>query len=527
MQQLQQKQLFKEGVGRLTQIKTFIMALLNLLVYRNEAGVNTHNPVATQFFDTHCVNGTALVPKQFEEIFIHWNVGTLAWVVDPVFVPGQSVVALKVVNECEALFSYLKLDQNFTTNDFRLLQLCCSSVPCVAPTILTVLPGFFPGVAYNQTLQITGTGDFDILVNRQPAWMNINLNVVTGLITFTGTPDGSPEELSFQFNNCNKSASDEAQQPATYTQTVPELFQVVQRADIPGDQSFSKSLWVPFLNKWICWVGFDDGSGFRIALSADGITWTKQATTFTQTIAAGAVGTDRIIFVGAQANAVMTVDGINFTTFALPQAIQHRGIAFSPSLNLFVIVAQQGANRIFTTVNGTSVNVVTAPVLNNWVSVTWSITLSLFVAVATSGSGNQIMTSPDGTTWTLRVSPGASRSWGVVRWLNNKFIALASTGTGGQRMMYSTDGINWTLLTLAQLNPSFSDIDFGNGLYVAIQSQPGADYWYRSLDGITWQSQDLPNDQWVAIKFNGISRFVATGIGGGGSGNSVATIDWF
>ena len=41
---------------------------------------------------------------------------------------------------------------------------------------------------------------------------------------------------------------------------------------------------------------------------------------------------------------------------------------------------------------------------NDWYSVCWASELSLFVAVAASGTGDRVMTSPNGITWTTRTS---------------------------------------------------------------------------------------------------------------------------
>jgi hypothetical protein len=49
---------------------------------------------------------------------------------------------------------------------------------------------------------------------------------------------------------------------------------------------------------------------------------------------------------------------------------------------------------------------------NDWLGVAYG--NGLFVAVATSGSGNRVMTSPDGVNWTIRDS-AADNDWRVLR----------------------------------------------------------------------------------------------------------------
>ena len=72
---------------------------------------------------------------------------------------------------------------------------------------------------------------------------------------------------------------------------------------------------------------------------------------------------------------------------------------------------------------------------NNWYSVCWSPELSIFCAVATSGTGNRVMTSPDGITWTVRAS-AADNNWYSVCWSPELsiFCAVAASGTGNRVM---------------------------------------------------------------------------------------------
>ena len=72
---------------------------------------------------------------------------------------------------------------------------------------------------------------------------------------------------------------------------------------------------------------------------------------------------------------------------------------------------------------------------NDWYSVCWSPELTLFVAVAYSGTGNRVMTSPDGINWTSRTS-AADNEWLSVCWSPELtlFVAVARTGTGNRVM---------------------------------------------------------------------------------------------
>ena len=80
---------------------------------------------------------------------------------------------------------------------------------------------------------------------------------------------------------------------------------------------------------------------------------------------------------------------------------------------------------------------------NFWFSVAWSPELSLFCAVALTGTGDRVMTSPDGITWTIRTS-AADNSWQSVVWSPELgiFCAVAYSGTGDRVMtsLYLKEG---------------------------------------------------------------------------------------
>ncbi|MGB4335287.1 MAG: IPTL-CTERM sorting domain-containing protein [Chromatiaceae bacterium] len=107
---------------------------------------------------------------------------------------------------------------------------------------------------------------------------------------------------------------------------------------------------------------------------------------------------------------------------------------------------------------------------NEWYGVTYG--NGLFVAVASSGSGNRVMTSPDGITWTSRAS-AADNQWRSVTYGNGLFVAVAISGSG-DRVMTSPDGINWTSRTSAADNFWFG-VTYGNGLFVAVAASGSSD----------------------------------------------------
>lgn len=132
-----------------------------------------------------------------------------------------------------------------------------------------------------------------------------------------------------------------------------------------------------------------------------------------------------------------------------------------------------------------------ASVNNNWFSVCWAPSLTLFCAVGSTGTGTRAMTSPDGITWTTRTS-SADSDWRAVCWSPDLslFCAVAELGVIGARVMTSPDGINWTSRTVQELflwyavawSPKL-------GLFCATAASTSTNNIMTSPDGITWTSR--------------------------------------
>jgi hypothetical protein len=129
--------------------------------------------------------------------------------------------------------------------------------------------------------------------------------------------------------------------------------------------------------------------------------------------------------------------------------------------------------RIMTSPDGITWSNQTSPVDNDWNCVTWGgpSGQELFVAVASSGTGNRVMTSPDGINWTVR-SSAADYIWTSVTWGGlagqESFVAVAASGIGN-RVMTSLDGINWTLQSSAY-DSDWKSVAWGgpSGKFVAV-----------------------------------------------------------
>lgn len=261
-------------------------------------------------------------------------------------------------------------------------------------------------------------------------------------------------------------------------------------------------------------------SVLQVCTSPDGINWTERlAGTDGWAVAAFGAGT----FVAlAQSNSITTQkvktssDGITWIVGAISD---HFWSSVAFGAGLFVAVSTDGT--VMTSPDGITWTLRAAAAANAWNSVTYAASLGLFVAVASSGSGNRVMTSPDGIAWTIRVS-AANNSWVAVTWSASVglFVAIASSGVGN-RVMTSPDGINWTIRVSAS-DSVWRCVGFGAGLFVALSSSTAG---MTSPDGIVWTARTLPATSWQSIIF-AESLFVASGAGAMGIITSADGITW-
>lgn len=219
-------------------------------------------------------------------------------------------------------------------------------------------------------------------------------------------------------------------------------------------------------------------------------------------------------------NRVMTsFDGIRWVArIPASDAKNWRGITYSPTLDLYVAVANGGTanQKVMTSPDGITWTLRTTPADNAWNSVTWG--AGLLVAVSSTGTANRVMTSPDGITWTLRTS-AADEDWQSVTFGGGLFVAVAASGTGN-RVMTSPDGINWSIQTSAA-DLSWRSVTYGNGLFVAVANSGGTNRIMTSPDGITWTLRTAPNsNNWRCVTY-GYNLFVAGALSG--ATNSVMT----
>jgi len=208
------------------------------------------------------------------------------------------------------------------------------------------------------------------------------------------------------------------------------------------------------------------GASLRASTSPDGITWTNRTTPSSLSYVDVWYNGGLYVTVANTATAaqIMTsTDGITWTSRNSAQSNVLRGITFGASL--WVIVSEDGANRVQTSPDGITWTVRTAASADAWQGVHFA--NGLFVAVGTAGA---VMTSSDGITWTSR-SAAEANNWNDV-WYdadNGIWVAVASSGTN--RTMFSSDGITWEAAASSEQN-SWIDVIYSSvdSQFVAISS---------------------------------------------------------
>jgi hypothetical protein len=472
---------------------------------------------------TDCDGGIeGVLKKKFHEVFISWDGSQ--WNEDPVYVPGSSVVALKIINQCNDTFAYIR----YGAENFRLKQICC--VNCPVPLTAGALPQATLAVAYNATLQIQGNGDYQLNVVAKPDWMTITLNPANGQITLSGTPI-DPEDVGdvvvqLEAANCG---DDIMIDPVEYTLNVQQVLTFFTGSPI-STQPWTDIKFVPFLNKWVAIT--QSGTINRIATSPDLSVFTLMYSSTVQ-FNRICVGNNKIVIVGSgDVGAVVTsVDGTTWNPFTVPEVMQSFGVAYSPTLDLYVLTNQLGTNKLMKSSDGEVWTAVTAPVLNNHRNICWSTALELFVAVATNGTGNQVITSPDGDTWTVQTTPTPARFWDdICETTTGRLIAVSTSGASGLRIMYSDDAVTWNMAgAIPNPNLALQSISVAPGIVVAAGTNAfsGTASFVKSIDnGLTWQQASTDDGQWSGLDY-GNDIFAAVGIGAGGSNSVLEVGIWY
>jgi hypothetical protein len=477
------------------------MSTVIVPVYRTESGVHNH-PVANEQIETRCFDGSNNVTKRFKEVFIYWD--GAAWAETPVWdnLLAEIKVALRVDNQCTEEYSYI----DYRFNDYRLLDACC--IDCPVPLVDAELPEATFGEPYNATVQIQGSGPYQILVFDKAPWVNIVLNPTTGVITFSGTPDEADEVIvQMQAGNCGGGLAPMVEFTIPVLQVLAFTDQEPPNSNAWVDVAYGAGLFVAVSQS---------GVGNRVMTSPDGANWTQRVSAADNAWNAVCFSPSLNLFVAVATVGIMTSpDGINWTTRVDPDIAQWRDVIWSEELGLFVAVGTLGTNRVMTSPDGITWTTRFAAVMNQWYGVAWSAELGLLVAVGISGTGNRVMTSPDGINWSIGVSP-ADINWRKVAWHSGMglFVAVSNTAVGfSQDIMTSPDGITWTLRSNVN-DTTLNNIAVVDTIVVAVANiGVPSDKVFSSVDGTNWAVVSASNNGWTGIIYNGFDTVVIVGSG--------------
>ena len=151
-------------------------------------------------------------------------------------------------------------------------------------------------------------------------------------------------------------------------------------------------------------------------------------------------------------------------------------------VNKFVVVPSNSRNVAGSTDGGQSWTV-TSNALPATVVGSNAVTYGKGLYVAIGSGTDKGATSADGVTWTEVTLPN-SKTWIDVKWGNGIFVALASD-TGANNMAYSIDGTNWVAASTPDATATPSGLAYGQGVWVATYSSTETEYAW-SYDGVEW-----------------------------------------
>lgn len=211
--------------------------------------------------------------------------------------------------------------------------------------------------------------------------------------------------------------------------------------------------------------------------------------------------------------------GTTWTARTYPAENSWVGVAYGN--NLFVAIASSGTgNRVMTSPDGITWTIRTTPAGDNvWAAITYGDGKFVAVGAPNVNNANSVMTSPDGINWTLRVPGNTTSQWVGITYANSTFVAVAQFGT--VRAMTSPDGITWTDRPSLNAAHNWTGITYGNGKFVAVAlDAPLANPVAWSTDGVTWTQVAAPGDGWYGVTY-GDNKFVA--VRGGSTSNRAMT----
>ena len=217
---------------------------------------------------------------------------------------------------------------------------------------------------------------------------------------------------------------------------------------------------------------------------------------------------------------------VNLPTFSNGSGASWSGLAYSPTLGMFVAIASGGDNNnnavARSTDNGHSWTGTAVPNPNSWTmnGICWAGTLALFVIVTSAGptSSTRVLTSPDGINWTARTLPVTGVALNSVCWASDLGLLVA---VGDNNAVYtSPDAVTWSQRTGPTNSKNWRFIVWAGGAiqkFCMIAGNAGGnnDYAYCSdPTSAAWSQKDLTGSayDWQAIAYSsGLEMLMVVG----------------
>lgn len=259
-----------------------------------------------------------------------------------------------------------------------------------------------------------------------------------------------------------------------------------------GVGSISSICWSPYL-KMFAAVGI---SGSKVITSKDGELWTIRSS-FIDTITPYSItwASSKFVVCGVGSSSYGFVaeseDGILWEqSYSTTAAYGFKSVAYAPSLNEYVIVADSGTDRIVNITNSDPV-IPSAPYSSidyksslvvtestpptttvNWADVVYAPTYTCYIAVANTGTMSQkVCTSTDGVSWTNRTQ-SYDGVWSSICY--NEFssykVVAANAGTGTYGFLLSSGASSFTVTGSGITNVSCICASEELRLFVALRS---------------------------------------------------------
>jgi hypothetical protein len=268
-------------------------------------------------------------------------------------------------------------------------------------------------------------------------------------------------------------------------------------------------------------------SGGEVALSTDGIEWTKSKKLPDEVSLNGicygngkfvAVGNCQEKFsedgelIGSKNIAECSENGIDWTAATMPDDTDWAGVCYGN--DKFVAVSCKSDKAAYSTdgINWETASLPFKPNESEWMECSGvCYGNGKFVAIITPNLNTyknkddfkKILYSTDGINWKVAKLP-VEALWSSICYGNDKFVISAS---GPNIAAYSTDGIKWKI-TKFPVEALWSKVCYGDGKFVV--SALGLDIAAYSTDGIIWTETKIPisarsitygNGKFVAVAY--------------------------